>query len=73
MIVDTVENELRAPKAVWSALIICKFRHIYLEWEPTDKIMFTRHELQKLRRNMSHSSNRALIELIKRAKLEYLD
>jgi hypothetical protein len=69
MIVDTVENELRAPKAGWSVPIIRKFGHVYLEWEPTNKIMFTRHELQKFHRDRFHPSNQALIELIKRAKL----
>jgi hypothetical protein len=39
----------------------------------TDKNMFTRHELQKLHRNMFHPTNQALIELMKRAKLEELD
>jgi hypothetical protein len=43
MIVDTVENELRAPKAGWSVPIIRKFGHVYLEWKATDK--FKRHEL----------------------------
>jgi hypothetical protein len=57
MIVDTVEKELRAPKAGWSVPIIRKFGHVYLEWKATDKIMFTRHELQKMHRNMIHPSN----------------
>jgi hypothetical protein len=73
MIVDTVENELRAPKAGWSVPIIRKFGLVYLKWKATDKIMFTRHEFQKLHRNMFHPTNQALIELIKRAKLEDLD
>jgi hypothetical protein len=73
MIVDIVKNELIAPKAGWSVPIIRKFRHVYLEWKATDKIMFTRRELQKLHRNMFHPSNQALIELKKRAKLEDLD
>jgi hypothetical protein len=30
MIVDTVENDLRAPKAGWSVPIIRKFGHVYL-------------------------------------------
>jgi hypothetical protein len=73
MIVDTVENEFRAPKAGWSVPIIRKFGHVYLEWRPTDKIMFTRHDLQKVQHNTLHPTNQTLIELIKGAKREDFD
>jgi hypothetical protein len=64
---------LRAPKAGWAVPIIRKFGHVYLEWKPTENIMFTRHELQKLHRNMFHPTNQTLIEPIKRAKVEDLE
>jgi hypothetical protein len=71
--VDTVENTLKAPKSGWSIPLVRKLGHVYLEWQPKDRILYTRSELTKLHRGFFHPTSKRLLELIKRAKLEDLD
>jgi Aspartyl protease len=65
--VDTVQNQLRAPKAGWSIPLVRKNGHIYLEWKPEDRILFTKAELTRLHRGFFHPPSSQLIKLIQRA------
>jgi hypothetical protein len=71
--VDTVQNQLRAPRAGWSIPIVRKNGHIYLEWKPEDRILFTKAELTRLHGGFFHPPNSQLIKLIQRAKQDDLN
>jgi hypothetical protein len=71
--VDTVQNQLRAPKAGWSIPLVRKNGHIYLEWKPEDRILFTKAELTRLHGGFFHTPNSQLIKLIQRAKRDDLN
>jgi hypothetical protein len=71
--VDTVPNQLRAPKAGWSIRLVRKIGHIYLEWKPEDRILFTKAEVTRLHRCFCHPPNSQLIKLIQRARRDDLN
>jgi hypothetical protein len=71
--VDTVHNKLCAPKAGWEIQLIRKMGHVYLEWSPTDRVLYTKAELTRLHRGFYHPTNKKLLELLRRARMEDLD
>jgi hypothetical protein len=57
----------------WNLPLVRKLRHVYFEWSATDRILYTKSELQKLHRNFSHPSTQNLFALLKRAKADNVD
>jgi hypothetical protein len=70
---DTRHNVLHCTAEDWNLPLVRKLGHVYLEWSATDRILYTKSELQKLHRNFSHPSTQNLFELHKRAKVDNVD
>jgi hypothetical protein len=70
---DTVHTFLHCTAEGWKLPLVRKLGHLYLEWSGTDRILYTKSELQKLHRNFSHPSTQNLFALLKRAKADNLD
>jgi hypothetical protein len=50
---DTVHNTSHCTAEDWNLPLVRKLGHVYLEWSATDRILYTKSELQKLHRNFS--------------------
>jgi hypothetical protein len=70
---DTEHNVLHCTAEDWKLPLARNLGHVYLEWSATDRILYTKSELQKLHRNFSHPSTQNLFALLKRAKADNLD
>jgi hypothetical protein len=68
-----VHNVLHCTAEDWKLPLVRKLGHVYLEWSATDRILYTKSELQKLHRYFSHSSTQNHFALLKRAKADDLD
>lgn len=55
--VDVVQNRLRCPRGKWSILIVRKLGHVYLEWEHSDDILFSKSEMLRLHRGFQYPTN----------------
>jgi hypothetical protein len=51
---DTVHNALHCTAEDWNLPLVRKLGLVYLEWSATDRFFYTKSELQKLHRNVSH-------------------
>jgi hypothetical protein len=69
----TMNNVLLCTAEDWNLPLVRKLGHVYLEWSATDRILYTKSELQKLHRNFSHPSTQILFALFKRAKADNLE
>jgi hypothetical protein len=70
---DTVYNVLHCTAEDWKLPLVRRLGHVYLEWFATDRILYTKSELQKLHGNFSPPSTQNLFALLKRAKADNLD
>jgi hypothetical protein len=69
---DTVHNVLHCTAEDWNLPLVRKLGHVY-QWSATDRILYTKSELQKLHRNFSHPSTQNLFAFLKRAKADSVD
>jgi hypothetical protein len=72
MTADTMNNVLKCPGRGWKIPLVRNLGHVYLEWK-YGNIFFTNTELTKLHRSLYLPSNENLMNLIKRARPDYLD
>jgi len=68
MYLNNVSNQLCFPQLDITVPVIRKFGHIYLEWAPHERILYTKSELTKLHRAFSHPTNDNLLNLLKLAR-----
>jgi hypothetical protein len=70
---DTVRDVLNCTENDWELTLVRKPRHLYFEWSATDRILYTKSELQKLHRNFSHPSTQKLFDLLRRPNADDLN
>jgi hypothetical protein len=70
---DTLHTVLHCTAEDWNLPLVGKIGHVYVEWSATDRILYTKSDLQKLHRNFSHPSTQNLFALLKRAKANNVD
>ena len=73
MYVNTVSNTLCYSDSKIEANLTRKLGHVYLEWNTSDTIHYTRVELKKLHRAFSHPAPDKLFNLLKLARPDETD
>ena len=68
MYFDNTTNKLVWPKGNWEHPVVRKLGHAYVEWKPSDQILFTRAELLRLHREFQHPSDDKLLSFLKKAR-----
>ena len=73
MYVNNVDNVLSFPHLDVHIPLIRRRGHIYLVWDTSEQILFTKSELVKLHRNFSHPTSEKLHALLKKARPDETD